>query len=56
VRDYQLLPYHRYGEGKYGFLGRVYQLKDFDSVPAETMHRLRAIVDEAFGRAGGRAA
>jgi pyruvate formate lyase activating enzyme len=27
VVDYQLLPYHRYGESKYGFLGRVYELK-----------------------------
>ncbi|MFO1414310.1 MAG: glycyl-radical enzyme activating protein [Burkholderiales bacterium] len=50
VIDYQLLPYHRYGEAKYGFLGRVYQLKDFDAVPDETMRRLRAIVDDAFGR------
>jgi pyruvate formate lyase activating enzyme len=57
VVDYQLLPYHRYGETKYGFLGRVYQLKDFESVPAATMHRLQVIVDEAFGRIrGGRAA
>lgn len=56
VRNYQLLPYHRYGEGKYGFLGRVYQLKDFDSVPAETMQRLQAIIDEAFDRSGGTAA
>jgi pyruvate formate lyase activating enzyme len=53
VIDYQLLPYHRYGETKYGFLGRVYQLKDFESVPAETIRRLQAIIDEAFGRAAG---
>lgn len=52
VVDYQLLPYHRYGEGKYGYLGRVYALKDFPSLPNETLHRLQAIVDEAFGRAG----
>jgi pyruvate formate lyase activating enzyme len=50
VVDYQLLPYHRYGEGKYGFLGRVYALKDFPSLPADTLHRLQAIIDEAFGR------
>lgn len=50
VVDYQLLPYHRYGEGKYGFLGRVYELRDFPSVPDETMHRLQRIIDEAFGR------
>jgi len=50
VVDYQLLPYHRYGESKYGFLGRIYELKDFPAVPAETLHRLQAIIDEAFGR------
>lgn len=50
--DYQLLPYHRYGESKYGFLGRVYELKDFPYVPNETMQRLQAIIDEALGRTG----
>jgi pyruvate formate lyase activating enzyme len=54
VVDYQLLPYHRYGEGKYGFLGRVYELKDFPYVPDETMQRLQAIIDEAFGRTSAR--
>ena len=53
VVDYQLLPYHRYGEGKYGFLGRVYELRDFPSLPAETLHRLQAIIDEAFDRRPG---
>lgn len=52
VIDYQLLPYHRYGEGKYGFLGRVYELRDFPFVPSETMHCLQRIIDEAFGRTG----
>ena len=50
VVDYELLPYHRYGESKYGFLGRVYALDDFPSLPAETLRRLQAIIDEAFGR------
>lgn len=54
VIDYELLPYHRFGESKYQFLGRVYELKDFPSVPEETMTRLRAIIDEAFGRSRGR--
>jgi pyruvate formate lyase activating enzyme len=26
VIDYELLPYHRFGESKYNFLGRVYEL------------------------------
>ena len=50
VIDYQLLPYHRFGESKYGFLGRVYELEDFTPPAPETVHRLRAIIDEAFGR------
>jgi len=50
VIDYELLPYHRYGETKYGFLGRVYELEDFDSLDPATLHRLQAIIDEAFGR------
>lgn len=50
VVDYQLLPYHRYGESKYGFLGRVYALQDFPSLPDATLHRLQALIDDAFGR------
>ncbi len=50
VVDYQLLPYHRYGETKYSFLGRVYALRDFPSLPVDTLHRLQAIIDETFGR------
>ena len=52
VIDYELLPYHRFGESKYGFLGRVYELEDFTPPSPETVHRLRAIIDEAFGRGG----
>jgi pyruvate formate lyase activating enzyme len=52
VIDYELLPYHRFGESKYGFLGRIYELKDFTSPAPATLQRLRAIIDEAFGRAG----
>ena len=52
VVDYELLPYMRFGESKYGFLGRVYEMQDFDPPSAESLARLRAIVDEAFGRSG----
>jgi pyruvate formate lyase activating enzyme len=41
----------RFGESKYGFLGRVYEMQDFEPPPPDTMARLRAIIDEAFGRA-----
>ena len=50
VIDYELLPYFRFGESKYGFLGRVYELEDFAPPTPETLHRLQAIIDEAFGR------
>ena len=49
VVDYELLPYHRFGESKYEFLGQVYQLSDFKSPTPESLARLRAIIDEAFG-------
>ncbi|MCC6194699.1 MAG: glycyl-radical enzyme activating protein [Burkholderiales bacterium] len=52
VIDYELLPYHRYGESKYQFLGRVYDLRDFAAPAAESLARLRAIIDQAFGRGG----
>ena len=50
VVDYQLLPYHRYGQSKYDFLGRIYALRDFPSLPPATLQRLQAIIDQAFGR------
>jgi pyruvate formate lyase activating enzyme len=50
VIDYQLLPYHRFGESKYGFLGQVYALADFTPPSPESLARLRAIIHEAFGR------
>ena len=52
VVDYELLPYMRFGESKYGFLGRVYEMQDFDPPTPESLARLRAIIDEAFGRSG----
>ncbi|MCP8939404.1 glycyl-radical enzyme activating protein [Alsobacter sp. SYSU M60028] len=51
VVDYQLLPYHRFGASKYGFLGKVYELQDFSPPAQETLERLRAIIAESFGRA-----
>jgi len=50
VIDYELLPYHRYGEAKYDFLGRVYEMEDFKSPTPESLAHLQAIIDEAFGR------
>jgi len=48
----ELLPYHRFGESKYSFLGQTYELQDFSSPSPETLAYLRAIVDDAFGRTG----
>ena len=50
VIDYELLPYHRFGLGKYDFLGKVYELADFQSPSTELVQHLQAIIDEAFGR------
>jgi pyruvate formate lyase activating enzyme len=50
VVDYELLPYHRYGTGKYEFLGKVYELKDYNSPTPELLAHLRGIIDESFGR------
>lgn len=50
VIDYELLPYFRFGESKYNFLGRIYDMKDFNPPTDESLNRLRAIIDEAFGR------
>jgi pyruvate formate lyase activating enzyme len=52
VANVELLPYHRFGQSKYGFLGQKYELEDFPSLPEQTIIRLRAIVDESFGRKG----
>ena len=48
--DYELLPYHPFGESKYRFLERVYELADFKSPRPESVARLQAIIDQAFGR------
>lgn len=50
VVDYELLPYMRFGESKYGFLGRVYEMQDFVPPTQESLAHLRDIIDEAFGR------
>jgi pyruvate-formate lyase-activating enzyme len=44
VVDHELL-------GEYEFLGRIYELEDSQRPSAETVHRLRAIIDGAFAAA-----
>jgi pyruvate formate lyase activating enzyme len=48
---YELLPYHRFGEGKYRKLGMEYALPEVEPPGAEQMAALRRIVEEA--RLGG---
>ncbi len=50
VVDYELLPYMRFGETKYGYLGQVYELADFQPPTQESLAHLQSIIDEAFGR------
>jgi pyruvate formate lyase activating enzyme len=50
VIDYELLPYMRFGMGKYDLLGEVYELQDFQPPSDESLKRLQSIIDEAFGR------
>jgi pyruvate formate lyase activating enzyme len=52
VSDYELLPYHRFGLGKYESLGVVYELDDYKTPSDEVVAHLQAIIDEAFGRTG----
>ena len=40
VIDYELLPYHRFGLGKYELLGVVYELDDYKTPSDELVQRL----------------
>lgn len=46
VTQIHILPYHRYGEGKYEGLGRPYLLKEVPMLPEGKMERLKALVEE----------
>jgi pyruvate formate lyase activating enzyme len=50
VIDYELLPYHRFGLGKYLLLGEVYELDDYKTPSDEVIKYLQSLIDEAFGR------
>lgn len=45
VDELHLLPYHRYGEDKYKYLGRDYTLKDITSPTDEKMAFLKTVVE-----------
>lgn len=46
VAQIHILPYHKYGEGKYEGLNRPYLLKDAPMLPDGKMERLKALVEE----------
>ena len=48
VVELELLPYHRFGDSKYGFLGRVYALEDFSPPSAERLEHLRRRIAQRF--------
>ncbi len=41
VIDYELLPYHRFGLGKYEMLGEMYELDDYKTPSDEVLQRLQ---------------
>jgi pyruvate formate lyase activating enzyme len=48
ISELELLPYHRYGDSKYGFLGQVYALEDFTAPTAERLQQLRERIAQGF--------
>jgi pyruvate formate lyase activating enzyme len=50
VVDFELVPYRRFGDEKYGFLGRVYGLDDFGAPGPAAVRELQWPIDEAFAR------
>ncbi len=46
LKDYELLPYHKFGTPKYRQLGKTYMCPDITPPSQERMERLRAIADE----------
>jgi pyruvate formate lyase activating enzyme len=50
VKELELLPYHRFGDSKYGFLGKLYGLEDFSPPSAERLAGLRQRIHERFAQ------
>lgn len=48
--EYELLPYHRFGEAKYQYLGRKYLLQGVERVPEKRMRELTDFVHLKMGR------
>lgn len=41
-----ILPYHTYGENKYGLLGREYEMKDTNALTTDTIRSLQRVVEK----------
>jgi pyruvate formate lyase activating enzyme len=54
VVELELLPYHGYGDSKYGVLGRLYALEEFSAPPAERVAQLCARIAAALAAQGKR--
>ncbi len=50
VSELELLPYHRFGDSKYAFLGRVYALEDFAAPTVERLQQLRERIEFRFAQ------
>ena len=48
ISDYELLPYHRFGSPKYGYLGRHYRLAELQPPSVSLMKKLNALVRSRF--------
>ncbi len=46
VKEIHLLPYHTYGESKYGLTGREYEMKSVAGIDEETVNYLKDIVEK----------
>ncbi len=46
IQEIHLLPYHRYGQGKYRLLERVYPFKGPDKVPQAQLERLQQVIED----------
>jgi len=53
AKEIHLLPYHRYGEGKYAALNRHYQMGDIKTPTEEKMQELKKAVKNIPCRIGG---
>ena len=48
VEKYELLPYHKFGLGKYDQIGKDYELSDLESPDTKLVESLRKIIDDYF--------